>query len=106
MSEPVVASSSQGPPSETTPLLGDVASVPVNIEEQETQQSSPASPSAADGTLPVVIATWVILGSGVLTVAFGTAFSIIRSVAPLGFAVSYMLRDVLPILIILVRNLT
>lgn len=82
MTEPAATSSAQEGVSETTPLLVNVGSAEADTREQT---SDSGLPSAAGKEVPVVVATWLILASGVLCVAFGTAFAIVLSVAPAGF---------------------
>ncbi len=101
MADPAATIPAQGPVSENTPLLTPNVE-PVQAEPQE-QTSDSSSPSAADRTVPVIIATWLQLITGVLSISFGVACAIIRSASPAGFHFPWLIRDMVSGVVFLVR---
>lgn len=88
---------------ETTPLLAS-NDEPVQVESRE-QTDDHDSPSAADRTLPVVIATWVSLASGISCICFGTASAIIYSARPAGLSFPWAISEMITSVVFLVRLL-
>jgi hypothetical protein len=103
MTEPIASTSAQGAVPETTPLLVDVESEQTQPREVEGSTSISRTPSAADRTTPVVVATWLSLATGLGSIIFATAFAILRSIAPRGFSVPYMIEDLMKTTIVIVR---
>ncbi|OIW30698.1 hypothetical protein CONLIGDRAFT_679464 [Coniochaeta ligniaria NRRL 30616] len=95
MADPAAQTPALVPVSETTPLLTPQVE-PVQVEPQEQTSDDSGTASAADRTLPVVIATWLELIAGVLSVSFGVACAIIRSASPVGFRFPWMITNILP----------
>jgi hypothetical protein len=102
MADQAATNSAQVPVSETTPLLTPNVE-PVQAERRE-QTGDLDSPNAADRTIPVVIATWLELITGVLCVPFGIACAIIRSASPVGFHFPWTIKDMIPSVVFLVRT--
>lgn len=102
MADPVATESTQGAFSETTPLL--MPNVASTHAEPGEQPSDSGSADSADRTVPVVIATWVELITGVLSVFFGVACAIILSASPTGFHFPWVIKDMIPGVVFLVRS--
>lgn len=96
MADAAGPSSAQDGVSEITPLLAS-ACEPGPIEAQHQTNVPGNYPSAADKTMPVVIATWVSLASGISCICLGTACAIIQSAGPVGFDLRWAVREIIPV---------